>query len=114
MRKMLGIVAVLVVALVLSANAPRAGPDDQVDSIVMATEWNPVAIVLNVNSVTTDLGVIAVFALDATTGLRREEVVHQNPSDVQLIRGYNEHGISGYLTTFRNTHRPWTWHPLLT
>lgn len=116
MRKMLGIVAMLVVALVISADLPRAGPDDQVDNVVMAMEHsNSVTINdLNVNSVTTDLGVIAVFALDATTGLRREEVVHQNPSDVQLIRGYNEHGISGYLTTFRNTHRPWTWHPLLT
>ena len=117
MRKMLGIVAMLVATLIVSADLPRAGPNDRIDNVVTVTEvYSVTDLIVNESNTVIEFGFAAVSALDtvATVGLRREEVVHQNPTDAHVLRAKNRAGVSGYLTIFRDTHRPLAGHPLLT
>ena len=117
MRKVLCIVAMLVAALAVSADLPRAGPDrvdsiaaelnfagDLVVDLAAIAEWHFVA----------DYKLKSNFVADLTAAsFRREEVVHQNPSDVRATVAYKA-DVSGYLTTFRDRHEPQISRPLLT
>ena len=119
MRKMLCIVVLLVVALFISADLPRAGPD-QADSIT-ATELSFAGDLAVDLAAIAELNFVADYSFEsnftvadlAAANSRREEVVQRDLSHVQLVT-YNDTDASGYLTIFRDKHRQGTAAPLLT
>lgn len=119
MRKMLCIVAMLVVALVVSANLPRAGPD-------MVSDFDSITEVENITYLNAahDIGAILVivstepftaeqmFAVVSSLRESRSPAVVQNQRNVRLGA---DHTNAMTLLDFRLTHQTDTsWRPMRT